>query len=75
MLFFASDPHLLLSVLDFFKTLWEGGIQYIAILERLRSSELFWENLSACISTNSDKSKFSVVELNDESKRLPLRYC
>ncbi|XP_020110275.1 uncharacterized protein LOC109725483 isoform X2 [Ananas comosus] len=69
-----SDPHLLLSVLDFFKTLWEGGIQYIAILERLGSSELFWENLSACISTYSDKSKFSVVELNDESERLPLRY-
>jgi hypothetical protein len=43
------SPSLLLSILDLLVALWESGIQFICILDKLRSSRTFWESLSQCI--------------------------
>ncbi|KAG0493670.1 hypothetical protein HPP92_004664 [Vanilla planifolia] len=45
----SSDPHLLLSILNFFKALWDGGIQYNDALKMIRKSATFWEQLSAIL--------------------------
>ncbi|KAI3679077.1 hypothetical protein L6452_38385 [Arctium lappa] len=45
-----SHPKILLNVLDFLMSLWQGASQFINILERLKKSENFWGQLSTCIS-------------------------
>jgi len=46
---FSSAPRLLLSVLNLLKALWDGGVQYLHILEKIRSSKVFWKNLSSVL--------------------------
>ncbi|GAV84710.1 DUF3414 domain-containing protein [Cephalotus follicularis] len=43
-------PHILVSVLNFFKALWQGAGQYTDILDWLKSFESFWKQLSNSIS-------------------------
>lgn len=31
------------------KALWDGGVQYVHILEKIRSSEMFWKHLSSTL--------------------------
>ncbi|XWS67769.1 hypothetical protein CRYUN_Cryun04dG0033700 [Craigia yunnanensis] len=45
-----SNPCVLLNVLNFLKALWHGAGQYTTILERLKSSDKFWKQLSNSIS-------------------------
>ncbi|URE33861.1 mRNA transport [Musa troglodytarum] len=47
---FDGAPHLLLSILNFLKALWEGGIQFSNILGKIRVSKKFWECLSSFLS-------------------------
>lgn len=46
---FKSAPWLLSSILDMLKAFWDGGVQYLHILEKIRSSEMFWKHLSAIL--------------------------
>ncbi|ERN13437.1 hypothetical protein AMTR_s00041p00195800 [Amborella trichopoda] len=45
-----SHPRILLSVLNFLKTLWLAGDQYMKILEHL-CSKMFWEHVSSFVSS------------------------
>ncbi|KAG4114227.1 hypothetical protein ERO13_D12G033200v2 [Gossypium hirsutum] len=44
-----SNPCVLLNALNFLKALWHGAGLYTAILERLKSSDKFWKQLSNSI--------------------------
>ncbi|KAK8491476.1 hypothetical protein V6N11_059401 [Hibiscus sabdariffa] len=48
-----SNPCILLNVLNFLKSLWHGAGQYTTILERLKSSDKLWKELSNSISRNA----------------------
>ncbi|TVU31165.1 hypothetical protein EJB05_22840, partial [Eragrostis curvula] len=61
-----SCPSVLQSVLDLLKALWESGIQFIYILEKLRSSTKFWDSLSQCIRAAIDSSPVDSVDAVDE---------
>ncbi|KQJ96095.1 uncharacterized protein LOC100837705 isoform X4 [Brachypodium distachyon] len=63
------SPSLLLSVLNLLEALWESGVQFTCILDKLRSSIAFWENLSQCIRASLDHCP---VESVDE--KFSLRY-
>jgi hypothetical protein len=67
-------PHILSSILGLIKALWEGGTQYIEILDILKSSKNFWENLLSCLSPSHDKSPLPVESSNKESRELSSRY-
>ncbi|EEE50585.1 hypothetical protein OsJ_30757 [Oryza sativa Japonica Group] len=67
------SPSILSGVLDLLKALWESGAQFIYILEKLRSSRTFWENLSCCIRAAFASYPIDSVETVDEKKSL--RYC
>lgn len=68
-------PHLLSSILGLFKALWEGGTQYIEILDILKSSKNFWENLLSCLSPSRDKGPLTVENSSkDDSRELSSRY-
>ncbi|XP_040384027.1 uncharacterized protein LOC102721481 isoform X2 [Oryza brachyantha] len=60
------SPSILSGVLDLLKALWESGVQFIYILEKLRSSSTFWENLSRCIRATFDGYPIDSVEPVDE---------
>ncbi|OIV99597.1 hypothetical protein TanjilG_17407 [Lupinus angustifolius] len=45
-----SNPHILLSVLNFMVAIWQGASDYANILESLRSYENFWKHLANAIS-------------------------
>ncbi|OMO74438.1 hypothetical protein CCACVL1_16704, partial [Corchorus capsularis] len=45
-----SNPCVLLNILNFLKSLWYGAGQYTAILDRIKSSDKFWKQLSNSIS-------------------------
>ncbi|KAJ4780327.1 Nucleoporin NUP188 [Rhynchospora pubera] len=64
-----STPHLLSSIVGLFKALWEGGTQYIEILDILKSSKIFWENLMCCLSPSHDKRPLPVGNLNRDDGR------
>ncbi|KAI4976566.1 hypothetical protein ZWY2020_050173 [Hordeum vulgare] len=64
--FMNSSPSLLLSVLDLLEALWEGGVQFICILDKLRSSRTFWESLSRCIRATFDHCPVDSVDTVDE---------
>ncbi|XP_066386529.1 uncharacterized protein [Miscanthus floridulus] len=65
-------PLVLLSILDLLKALWESGIQFLYILEKLRSSVTFWNNLSRCIRATLDICSIDSVDAIDE--KFSLRY-
>ncbi|CAM0911170.1 unnamed protein product [Alopecurus aequalis] len=69
--FMSRSPSLLLSILDLLVALWEGGIQFISILDKLRSSRTFWESLSKCIRAIFD-CPLESVDAADE--KFSLRY-
>ncbi|XP_020260505.1 uncharacterized protein LOC109836876 isoform X2 [Asparagus officinalis] len=46
---FESSPQLLLSILNLLKALWDGGVLYLHILEKIRSSEMFWKHISSIL--------------------------
>lgn len=60
------SPSLLLSILDLLVALWENGIQFICILDKLRSSRTFWESLSQCIRAAFDRSPVDSLDTSDE---------
>lgn len=64
------SPSILSGVLDLLKALWESGAQFIYILEKLRSSRTFWENLSCCIRAAFASYPIDSVETVDEKKSL-----
>lgn len=67
-----SAPRLLLNVLNLLKALWDGGAQYIHILDKIRSSEMFWKHLAAAIEANIN---YSIHDLNDpEVQTMMYRY-
>ncbi|KAK8966953.1 hypothetical protein KSP40_PGU001244 [Platanthera guangdongensis] len=47
----SSDPQLLMSTLSFLKSLWDGGVQYMDILVKVRNSTMFWEHLSSILAS------------------------
>eukprot|EP00268_Persea_americana_P036026 TRINITY_DN35516_c0_g1_i1.p1 TRINITY_DN35516_c0_g1~~TRINITY_DN35516_c0_g1_i1.p1 ORF type:complete len:2020 (+),score=353.46 TRINITY_DN35516_c0_g1_i1:707-6061(+) len=68
-------PHLLLSVLNFLKVLWQGATRYIQVLEMLKTSEKFWAHLSSFILALAVKKSCSTDSLEDvETLRLAHRY-
>ncbi|XP_051206671.1 uncharacterized protein [Lolium perenne] len=64
--FMNRSPSLLLSILDLLEALWENGIQFICILDKLRSSRTFWESLSQCICATFDRCLVGSVVTADE---------
>ncbi|ONM00825.1 hypothetical protein ZEAMMB73_Zm00001d030340 [Zea mays] len=60
------SPLVLLSILDLLKALWESGIRFLFILEKLRSSVTFWDNLSRCIRATLDISPIDNIDAIDE---------
>ncbi|XP_048540938.1 uncharacterized protein LOC125520147 [Triticum urartu] len=64
--FMNSSPSLLLSILDLLEALWESGVQFICILDKLRSSRTFWESLSRCIRATFDHCPVDSVDTVDE---------
>lgn len=66
------SPLVLLSILDLLKALWESGIRFLFILEKLRSSVTFWDNLSRCIRATLDISPIDNIDAIDE--KFSLRY-
>ncbi|XP_065865698.1 uncharacterized protein [Euphorbia lathyris] len=70
-----SNPHMLLIVIDFLKTLWQGAVQYMDLLECLKRSKMFWKQLSNCIalctSTNTSLPE-NLTEL--EAQGLAYKY-
>ncbi|CAM6095025.1 unnamed protein product [Calypogeia fissa] len=45
-----SKPQLLSRVLFLLASIWEGGIEYLHIIEALRSRPSFWKVLTSCLS-------------------------
>ncbi|CAN6299788.1 unnamed protein product [Urochloa humidicola] len=66
------SPSVLLSILDLLKALWESGIQFLFVLDKLRSSTTFWDNLSRCIRATLDICPVDHVGTVDE--KISLRY-
>ncbi|TKV94370.1 hypothetical protein SEVIR_9G289900v4 [Setaria viridis] len=66
------SPSVLLSILDLLKALWESGIQFLFVLEKLRSSITFWDNLSRCIRATLDICPVDCIAAVDEN--FSLRY-
>ncbi|XP_062200605.1 uncharacterized protein LOC133903312 isoform X2 [Phragmites australis] len=66
------SPSVLLSILDLLKALWGNGIQFVYILEKLRSSITFWGSLSQCIHVTLDTCPADNVDAVDE--KFALRY-
>ncbi|XP_020587273.1 uncharacterized protein LOC110029360 isoform X2 [Phalaenopsis equestris] len=50
-LLISSDPRLLMSTLNFLKSLWDGGVLYMDTLEKVRKSSSFWEHLSSILAS------------------------
>ncbi|XP_020681493.1 uncharacterized protein LOC110098887 [Dendrobium catenatum] len=48
-LLFNSDPRILMSTLNFLKSLWDGGVPYMDTLDKVRKSARFWEHLSSVL--------------------------
>ncbi|XP_008788374.2 uncharacterized protein LOC103706141 isoform X1 [Phoenix dactylifera] len=70
-----SAPRLLLSIVNFLKALWEGGNQYIHVVDKIRSSEMFWKHLSSCMSASQTENDLREKNLNnDEIDWLSFRY-
>ncbi|KAH0451385.1 hypothetical protein IEQ34_018684 [Dendrobium chrysotoxum] len=44
-----SDPRILMSTLNFLKSLWDGGVPYMDTLDKVRKSARFWEHLSSVL--------------------------
>ncbi|KAL6643423.1 hypothetical protein ACP70R_018189 [Stipagrostis hirtigluma subsp. patula] len=66
------SPCVLLSILDLLKALWEGGVQFLCILQKLRGSTTFWGNLSRCIRATLDSCPIDSVDTVNEE--ISLRY-
>ncbi|XP_058002713.1 uncharacterized protein LOC110643732 isoform X2 [Hevea brasiliensis] len=74
--FINSNPRVLLGVLDFLKALWEGAVQYINILEHLKSSRMFWKQLCNCVSVVTSSKTFVLENLTEmEAQSLVYKYC
>ncbi|URE36595.1 mRNA transport [Musa troglodytarum] len=72
---FDGAPHLLLSILNFLKALWEGGIQFSNILGKIRVSKKFWECLSSFLSpTHVMNGLLKKSFNNSKTQCLSLRY-
>ncbi|XP_077246551.1 nucleoporin (DUF3414) isoform X2 [Tasmannia lanceolata] len=70
-----SHPSLLLNVLNFLKTLWQGATQYMQMLETFKNSEEFWKNLSSSVSLIASKGASSLEnQTGDETLHLAYRY-
>ncbi|KAF2302003.1 hypothetical protein GH714_031232 [Hevea brasiliensis] len=70
------NPRVLLGVLDFLKALWEGAVQYINILEHLKSSRMFWKQLCNCVSVVTSSKTFVLENLTEmEAQSLVYKYC
>ncbi|KAJ0974274.1 hypothetical protein J5N97_016239 [Dioscorea zingiberensis] len=67
---FKCSHCLLLGVLKLLKALWEGGGQYMHIVEKIRSSEMFWGNLSSSISAKEVMFTFSSENLRSDEIQL-----
>ncbi|KAL6854344.1 hypothetical protein ACP4OV_019247 [Aristida adscensionis] len=60
------SPCVLLSIFELLKALWEGGVQFLYILQELRSSTTFWGSLSQCICAILDSCPVDSVDAVDE---------
>ncbi|EXB39261.1 hypothetical protein L484_024956 [Morus notabilis] len=70
-----NKPNLLLSIINFFKALWQRAAQYFNILERLKGSENFWKQLSSSLSQTSGVDSPSPDGLSEmEAQNLVYRY-
>lgn len=66
---------MLLSILNFYKALWQRASQYANFLDSLKSSEKFWKQLSNFIVLTSGVHDPSVENLTEmESLNLAYRY-
>ncbi|MQL93817.1 hypothetical protein Taro_026469, partial [Colocasia esculenta] len=63
---FERSPHLLLCILSLIKALWNGNIQYMQILQILRSSENFWKNMSSPIKEMEDRCSSPAKSVDDD---------
>lgn len=70
-----SNPHVLLNVLNFLKTLWQGAVQYTNILELLKSSGKFWKHLSYSFSLITSLQSPELEDITEvESHNLAYKY-
>ncbi|KAK9690813.1 hypothetical protein RND81_09G155600 [Saponaria officinalis] len=64
----------LLSILEFFKGLWEGAAQYSDILESIRKSKRFWKQLSKSILMSHEEVHVSVNVSEAETLKVAYKY-
>ncbi|XP_057965187.1 uncharacterized protein LOC131155793 [Malania oleifera] len=70
-----SNPRILLIVLEFLKTLWQGAANYKDILELLKKYDKFWEHLSNSVSLTAGLEAPVLGKLNErESLNLAYKY-
>ncbi|KAL9238373.1 hypothetical protein vseg_012803 [Gypsophila vaccaria] len=55
----------LLSILEFFKALWEGAAQYSDILESIRKSKRFWKQLSRSVLLMNHEAALVTANLSE----------
>ncbi|KAJ8767098.1 hypothetical protein K2173_012689 [Erythroxylum novogranatense] len=70
-----GNPRMLLLILNFLKTLWQGAVHYISILGSLKSSGELWKHFSNCISL-VDSCKISPFDdiTGVEAQNIAYRY-
>ncbi|XP_021286367.1 uncharacterized protein LOC110418076, partial [Herrania umbratica] len=68
-----SNPCILLNILNLLKSLWHGAGQYKTILERLKSSDKFWKQLSNSLSQTAG-SEVPLSMKESEALHLGYRY-
>lgn len=70
----TSNPSILLNMLNFLKSLWQGAAQFANILALLKSSEKFWKQLSSILLVGNMQDKPSEILTDVEALSTAYKY-
>lgn len=60
------QPYILSQILHFLRTLWQGGTEYLHILDKFDGRDMFWKYISSCISVFSSSEFIPLTMMSDE---------
>lgn len=60
------QPYILSQILHFLRTLWQGGTEYLHILDKFDGRDMFWKYISSCISVFSSSKVIPLSMMTDE---------
>jgi nuclear pore complex protein Nup188 len=63
---FFRQPYILSQILHFLRTLWQGGTEYLHILDKFDGRDMFWKYISSCISVFSSSEFIPLTMMSDE---------